>query len=39
VALIKAFPGLVDRVFGDARIQARLNRDARAARSAGEVRS
>jgi len=37
VALIKAFPGLVDRVFGDARIPGRvLNRDARAARSAGE---
>jgi len=34
VALVKAFPGLVDRVFGDARIQARLNRDARAARAA-----
>jgi hypothetical protein len=34
VALIKAFPDLVDIVFGDARIQTRLNRDARAARAA-----
>lgn len=31
IALIKLLPGIVDRVFGDARIQARLNRDARAA--------
>jgi hypothetical protein len=28
------FPGLVDLVFGDARIQDRLNRDAREARTA-----
>jgi NAD(P)-dependent dehydrogenase (short-subunit alcohol dehydrogenase family) len=32
VALVKALPGLTDLVFGDARIQTRLNRDARAAR-------
>lgn len=31
--LIKAFPGLTDVVFGDARVQRRLNRDARAARA------
>jgi NAD(P)-dependent dehydrogenase (short-subunit alcohol dehydrogenase family) len=36
VALMKAFPALVDRVFGDARIQDRLNRDARAERAARE---
>jgi len=29
----KLFPGIVDRVFGDARIQQRLNRDARAERA------
>ncbi len=34
VWLVKAFPALTDRVFGDARIQRRLNRDARAAREA-----
>ncbi len=33
VAIAKLFPGLVDRVFGDARIQQRLNRDARAERA------
>ncbi|HEX3468798.1 MAG TPA: SDR family NAD(P)-dependent oxidoreductase [Candidatus Elarobacter sp.] len=33
VLLIKAFPGLTDLVFGNARIQRRLNRDARAARA------
>jgi NAD(P)-dependent dehydrogenase (short-subunit alcohol dehydrogenase family) len=32
VFLVKAFPALVDLVFGDARIQERLNRDARAER-------
>jgi NAD(P)-dependent dehydrogenase (short-subunit alcohol dehydrogenase family) len=32
VFLFKAFPHLADLVFGDARIQRRLNRDARAAR-------
>jgi NAD(P)-dependent dehydrogenase (short-subunit alcohol dehydrogenase family) len=31
VYIAKLFPGLVDHVFGDARIQNRLNRDARAA--------
>jgi NAD(P)-dependent dehydrogenase (short-subunit alcohol dehydrogenase family) len=30
IAIAKLFPGLMDRVFGDARIQQRLNRDARA---------
>lgn len=30
VCLVKLFPGLTDRVFGDARIQRRLNRDSRA---------
>lgn len=34
--LVKTFPGLTDLVFGDARIQARLNRDARAQRAARE---
>jgi NAD(P)-dependent dehydrogenase (short-subunit alcohol dehydrogenase family) len=34
VLVAKAFPGFVDLVFGDARIQDRLNRDARAARAA-----
>jgi NAD(P)-dependent dehydrogenase (short-subunit alcohol dehydrogenase family) len=33
VLLVKAFPGFTDLVFGDARIQRRLNRDARAARA------
>jgi hypothetical protein len=33
VFLVKTFPGLADLVFGDARIQERINRDARAARS------
>ncbi|MDB5070085.1 MAG: short-chain dehydrogenase [Candidatus Eremiobacteraeota bacterium] len=32
VFLVKTFPGFVDLVFGDARVQRRLNRDARAAR-------
>jgi NAD(P)-dependent dehydrogenase (short-subunit alcohol dehydrogenase family) len=32
VFLVKTFPGFTDLVFGDARIQRRLNRDARAAR-------
>ena len=34
VFLMKTFPGLADLVFGDARIQQRLNRDARAERAA-----
>ena len=34
VFLVKTFPGVTDLVFGDARIQRRLNRDARAAREA-----
>jgi NAD(P)-dependent dehydrogenase (short-subunit alcohol dehydrogenase family) len=34
VFLINAFPGFTDLVFGNARIQKRLNRDARAARAA-----
>lgn len=33
VFLVKAFPGVTDLVFGDARIQHRLNRDAVAARN------
>jgi len=33
IVIAKLFPGLVDRVFGDARIQQRLNRDARAERA------
>jgi NAD(P)-dependent dehydrogenase (short-subunit alcohol dehydrogenase family) len=33
VFFVKMFPGLVDLVFGDARIQDRLNRDAREARA------
>jgi NAD(P)-dependent dehydrogenase (short-subunit alcohol dehydrogenase family) len=33
VYMLKLFPGLADRVFGDARIQRRLNRDARAERA------
>jgi NAD(P)-dependent dehydrogenase (short-subunit alcohol dehydrogenase family) len=33
VFIANAFPGLVDAVFGDARIQERLNRDARAERA------
>jgi hypothetical protein len=32
VWLAQAFPGLLDAVLGDARIQERLNRDARASR-------
>jgi len=32
-ALARLFPGLFDRIFGDARIQDRLNRDARAERA------
>ncbi|MEA2688644.1 MAG: hypothetical protein QOD51_1251 [Candidatus Eremiobacteraeota bacterium] len=36
VFLVKTFPGFVDLVFGDARIQRRLNRDARDARAARE---
>ena len=32
VFLVKTFPGFTDLVFGDARVQRRLNRDARAAR-------
>jgi NAD(P)-dependent dehydrogenase (short-subunit alcohol dehydrogenase family) len=32
VFLVKTFPGITDLVFGDARIQNRLNRDARAVR-------
>lgn len=34
VFLVKALPGFVDAVFGNARIQDRLNRDAREARAA-----
>jgi len=37
--IARSFPGLIDLVFGDARIQERLNRDARAARSASGVES
>lgn len=33
VLLVKLLPGLTDLVFGDARIQQRLNRDSRAART------
>ncbi|HZY97128.1 MAG TPA: SDR family NAD(P)-dependent oxidoreductase [Candidatus Cybelea sp.] len=33
IFIAKLFPGLMDRVFGDARIQQRLNRDARAERA------
>jgi NAD(P)-dependent dehydrogenase (short-subunit alcohol dehydrogenase family) len=33
VAIARAFPGLLDAVFGHPRIQARLNRDARADRA------
>ena len=33
VFLVKTFPGVTDLVFGNARIQRRLNRDARAARN------
>ena len=33
VFLVKTFPGVTDLVFGSARIQRRLNRDARAARN------
>ena len=35
VFLVKTFPALTDLVFGDARVQRRLNREARAAREAG----
>jgi NAD(P)-dependent dehydrogenase (short-subunit alcohol dehydrogenase family) len=35
VYIAKLFPGFIDLVFGDARIQERLNRDARAARATG----
>jgi hypothetical protein len=38
VYMAKLFPGLVDRVFGNARIQQRLNRDARAEREARVLR-
>jgi NAD(P)-dependent dehydrogenase (short-subunit alcohol dehydrogenase family) len=34
VFLVKTFPGFTDLVFGDARVQRRLNRDARAAPAA-----
>lgn len=34
VLVAKVFPGFTDRVFGNARIQKRLNRDARASRKA-----
>ncbi len=37
VFLMKAFPALADLVFGDPRIQQRLNRDARAERAARET--
>ncbi len=33
VWVAKAFPGAIDMIFGDARIQQRLNRDSRAARA------
>ncbi|HUA09932.1 MAG TPA: SDR family oxidoreductase [Candidatus Acidoferrales bacterium] len=33
VVVARVFPGLLDMIFGDARIQRRLNRDARAERS------
>ena len=36
VFLVKTFPGFTDLVFGDARVQRRLNRDARAARDESE---
>ena len=36
VFVANAFPGLIDLVFGDARIQKRLNRDARAERAVAE---
>ena len=36
VFLVKTFPGFTDLVFGNARIQRRLNRDARAERAAAE---
>ncbi|HYZ15717.1 MAG TPA: SDR family oxidoreductase [Candidatus Acidoferrum sp.] len=36
VFLVKTFPGFTDLVFGNARIQRRLNRDARAERAAGK---
>jgi NAD(P)-dependent dehydrogenase (short-subunit alcohol dehydrogenase family) len=34
VYIANVFPGFIDRVFGDARIQVRLNRDSRAERAA-----
>jgi NAD(P)-dependent dehydrogenase (short-subunit alcohol dehydrogenase family) len=34
IAVARAFPGLIDLIFGDARIQQRLNRDAETARTA-----
>jgi NAD(P)-dependent dehydrogenase (short-subunit alcohol dehydrogenase family) len=37
VFLVKAFPGFTDLVFSNARIQRRLNRDARAARAAAQA--
>jgi NAD(P)-dependent dehydrogenase (short-subunit alcohol dehydrogenase family) len=37
VHIANAFPGFIDLVFGDARIQRRLNRDARADREAGQT--
>ncbi|HEV2738337.1 MAG TPA: SDR family NAD(P)-dependent oxidoreductase [Candidatus Elarobacter sp.] len=37
VFLMKAFPAFADLVFGDARVQRRLNRDARAERAARET--
>lgn len=37
VFLAKSFPALTDAVFGNARIQQRLNRDARAARAAARL--
>ncbi|HEX3463258.1 MAG TPA: SDR family NAD(P)-dependent oxidoreductase [Candidatus Elarobacter sp.] len=39
VFLVKAFPGVTDLVFGDARVQHRLNRDARAERAARASRN
>jgi NAD(P)-dependent dehydrogenase (short-subunit alcohol dehydrogenase family) len=39
VGIANAFPGFIDLVFGNARIQERLNRDARAARREAQSRS
>jgi NAD(P)-dependent dehydrogenase (short-subunit alcohol dehydrogenase family) len=36
VFLVKTFPGFTDLVFGDARVQHRLNRDARATRTGSD---